>query len=68
MLLTTTARHGTTALCVLAHFLVPAGATRGLLLHIQCKEELSSPRGQETQVENYKSTGNSLPRIARVRQ
>lgn len=66
MLLTTKARHETIAECVLlAPFLVPA---RACYCTYSIKGRISSPVVQETQVEKYKSTGNSLPRIARVRR
>lgn len=51
MLLTTKARHGSTAVCVLALFLVPTGATRGQLPHRQRKGKSKFPTVQETQVE-----------------
>lgn len=58
MLPTTMARRGTTAVWVSAHFLVSAGATRGLLLHIQCEGKSKFPY----------STGNSSGEVLKHRK
>lgn len=57
MLLPTKARHGSTAVCVLAHFLVPTGTTRGQLLHRQRKGKSKFPYGTG----NPSGKGHSLP-------